>query len=265
MKDQVVLITGASAGIGAALAREYARRGASVVLTARRTDKLEALATELRQGGTRALVVAADVTRDGDLEQAVARTLAEFGRLDVVLANAGFGINGSLAKVSLDDVRRQLETNVFGVLRTFYATKDALTQSRGCLGILGSVAGYISVPGTVAYSMSKYAVRALAEGLRAELRGLGISVTHIAPGFIESEIRHIDNAGQLHPHSKDPAPKMLVMPAPKAARQIVSAVAARRRELVVTGHGKVAVWLARHMSWLVSTVLGSSGKKWEGN
>ena len=141
MKDQVVLITGASAGIGAALAREYAGRGASVVLTARRTDKLEALAAELRQGGTRALVVAADVTRDGDLEQAVARTLAEFGRLDVVLANAGFGINGTMTKLSLDDVRRQLETNVFGVLRTFYATKDALTQSRGCLGILGSVAG----------------------------------------------------------------------------------------------------------------------------
>jgi len=118
----VVFITGASSGIGAALAREYARRGADLALAARRTDRLDALAAELSAQGRRALVLACDVTRDGELEAAVARTRDAFGRIDVVVANAGFGVVGPVERLRLEDYRRQFETNVFGVLRTVYAT-----------------------------------------------------------------------------------------------------------------------------------------------
>ncbi|HXD97942.1 MAG TPA: SDR family NAD(P)-dependent oxidoreductase, partial [Candidatus Acidoferrum sp.] len=183
---QVVLITGASSGIGAALAREFARQGADVVLLARRADRLAALAREIEGTGRRALVVTADVTVDGDLDRAVASTEAAFGRLDVVIANAGFGVVGPVESLTLDDYRRQFETNVFGVLRTVQATLTLLKASRGRLVILGSVAGHIATPGSSPYSMSKFAVRALAEALGHELAPTGVSVTLISPGFVES-------------------------------------------------------------------------------
>jgi NAD(P)-dependent dehydrogenase (short-subunit alcohol dehydrogenase family) len=119
MQTLTVMITGASSGIGAALAREFAERGARLVLVARRTERLVALASELRAGGSEVLVCAGDVTRDGDLERATEQAQKTFGVLDVVVANAGFGVQGRLTRLSLDDVRRQFETNVFGVLRTF--------------------------------------------------------------------------------------------------------------------------------------------------
>src|SRR5262249_11416949 len=113
--DHVVFITGASSGIGAALAREFAKPGASLVLAARRTDRLEKLASELGRNGRRAIALACDVTRDGDLERAAAAVRDAFGRIDVVVANAGFSVVGTFERLTLDDYRRQFETNVFGV------------------------------------------------------------------------------------------------------------------------------------------------------
>ncbi len=249
---QVVFITGASSGIGAALAREFARAGADVALAARRVDRLERLAAELVAAGRRALVVRCDVTVDGDLERAAARTRETLGRIDVVVANAGFGVTGPLEALTLDDYRSQFETNVFGVLRTVYATLEDLKKTRGRLVILGSVNGHIGVPGASAYAMSKFAVRGLAESLGHELAPYGVAVTLVSPGFVASEIRQVDNRGVWHPEPRAPLPKALVMPAAAAARQIVRAVARRRRETVVTGHGKVAVFLQRHAPWLVA-------------
>jgi short-subunit dehydrogenase len=255
LRDKIVLITGASAGIGAALARELAGRGAHLVLTARRVDRLESLAAELRPLGVQVLCVGADVTRDGDLEQAVARANAELGGLDVVVANAGFGVEGRLSRLTLADIRRQLETNLFGVLRAFYAGREALIARRGVFAVIGSVAGFIATPGAVAYSMSKFAVRAFAEGLRAELHRDGVAVVHIAPGFIASDIRRTDNQGTLHPHAADPAPRWLQMPADEAARQIADAIETRRARAVLTRHGKLAVALGQHAYGLVDALL----------
>jgi short-subunit dehydrogenase len=249
---RVVFITGASSGIGAALAREFARAGADVALAARRGERLERLAAELRAGGRRALVVACDVTVDGDLARAAARTREALGRIDVVVANAGFSVTGPLESLRLDDYRAQFETNVFGVLRTVYATLPDLKNTRGRLVILGSVAGHIGVPGSSAYAMSKFAVRGLAEALGHELAPHGVAVTLISPGLVESELRQVDNRGVWHSKTPEPMPRALVMPAATAARQIVRAVGRRRRERVVTGHGKVAVFLQRHAPWLVA-------------
>ncbi len=256
---QAVLITGASSGIGAALAREFARQGADVALLARRTDRLAALAREIEDSGRRALVLPADVTVDGDLERAVAATQTAFGRLDVVIANAGFGVVGPVESLTLDDYRRQFETNVFGVLRTVQAGLGPLKASRGRLVILGSVAGYIATPGSSPYSMSKFAVRGLADALGHELAATGVSVTLVSPGFVESEIRRVDNTGVFHTEVREPVPAWLVVPAARAARQIVRAIARRRREAVITGHGKLAVFLQRHAPWLVATILRVAG------
>ena len=185
---QVVLITGASSGIGAALAREFAREGAHTVLMARRAERIEELARGLTSGARRSLALAGDVTRDGDVEHAVDLARREFGRLDVAVANAGFSVSGLLTDLALEDYRRQMETNVFGVLRTLMATLPALRETRGRIVLTGSMFGMMSIPGATPYCMSKWALGGLAEGLSLELAAYGISVTHIMAGVIETEI-----------------------------------------------------------------------------
>lgn len=245
MQGSVVLITGASSGIGAALAREFAQRGASLTLLARRTARLEALARELDPAGVRVLVQTCDVTRDGDLEHAVAATLARFGRIDIVIANAGFGVAGAFCDLTLDDYRRQLETNVFGVLRTARAGLDSLKATRGGLVIMGSVAGHICMAEASAYGMSKFAIRGWAESMHAELYRYGIAVTLISPGFVDSEIRKRDNHDVLHDHAPDPIPRWLRVRTDVAARHMLRGILRRKREVIVTGHGKIAVLLKR--------------------
>ncbi len=243
--DRVVVITGASAGIGEALAREYARRGARTVLIARRVERIAALARELGAEEGRSLAVAGDVTVDGDLEAAVAQAQSAFGRVDVVIANAGFGVDGFIERLGVDDFRRQFETNVFGVIRTAQASFAALTATRGVLAVVGSVSGYLVQPGGAAYSMSKFAVRAFCDGARAELAPKGVAVTHIAPGFVVSDIRRTDRQGRVHEGHADPVPSWLQMPTEEAARRIADAIERRQPELVLTRHARFGVFMTR--------------------
>jgi short-subunit dehydrogenase len=262
-RDHAVLITGASSGIGAALARELAREGAQLVLMARRRERLDALCAELAAAGATAVAHAGDVTKRADLEAAVALAVERYGRLDMAVANAGFGVVGAIEKLSVEDYRRQFETNVFAVLETSKACLAELRKSRGRLVLMGSVAGYIATPNASPYAMSKFAVRALALALGPELAPSGVSVTLISPGFIESEIRQVDNRGVLHAHAKDPLPSWLPMPADVAARKIASAAYWRRREAIVTAHGKALVWLQRFAPWVLRLAMrrGVTGRR----
>lgn len=252
---QVVMVTGASAGIGAEMCRQFAAAGAHVVATARREDRLRDLCTEIEAMGVRALPVACDVTRDGDCEAAVARALEEFGHLDIVVANAGFGVVGRLDVLELDDWRRQYETNVFGLLRTIYASLPALRESRGRLVLISSVVGFIPMPGSLPYSSSKFAVTAIGFALRHELAADGVSVTLISPGFVDSEISQVDNRGNFRSEAKDKRPASLRMRTDVCVRHILKAVRRRKAHAVITGHGKFGVWLQRHFPWLVSKVI----------
>jgi short-subunit dehydrogenase len=257
----VTFITGASSGIGAALAREVAQQGGDVILTARRRDRLESLATEIEEMGRRALAVECDVTRDDDLELAVAKVIEMFGRIDYVVANAGFGVAGRFEKLTMDDHRRQFETNLFGVLRTIQATWEPLIKSRGCLALIGSVNSYLAMPRLSSYSMSKFAVHGLADSLRHELRPHGVSVIFIVPGFIETELRQVNRQGVYQPEVKDRIPKWLRLPAGKAARQIARALLRRKREKIITFHAVVAVFLQRHVPGLVYMLMSRFGTK----
>ncbi len=263
LSGTVTFITGASSGIGAAVAREAARQGSDVVLTARRQERLAALATEIETMGQRAVVASCDVTRDGDMEAAVAKAKEAFGRIDHVIANAGFGVIGPFETLSMDDYRRQFETNVFGVLRTAMATREHLIATRGCLAIVGSVNGYLQLPGSAPYAMSKAAVHALAFTLWQELRPHGVGVVLIAPGFVKSEIRQVDNQGVFHPHAKDRVPSWLSASSEKTARQIMHAVHRRQRVKIITGHAKIAVFFQQHWPGLVSrlTYLFTGGQR----
>jgi short-subunit dehydrogenase len=254
-QGKTVLITGASSGIGEELAWQLGRAGAQLTLTARRTELLEALAQRISAAGAPPpLVARCDVTRDGEVERAVAESTRKWGSLDVVIANAGFGIVGAFRDLSVDDYRRQFETNVFGVLRTIHAALPGIEKSRGNVVILGSVAGWTSAPNGSPYAMSKFALRALADAITPELSLNRVTVTLISPGFVASDIRRVDNQGTLQAGAPDPIPAWLVMPTEKAARQILRAVARGKREAIITGHGKVLVAIERFLPWLSRAV-----------
>jgi short-subunit dehydrogenase len=226
-----------------------------VALVARREEQLQALATELRATGGQASVHRADVTLDGDVARVIAELAAQGIAPGIVIANAGFGIVGRAQDLSLDDFRRQFETNIFGVLRTLKETIDSLRQTGGRFVIMGSVAGHISAPGGSPYAMSKFAVRALAEALQGDLRTAGVGCTLISPGFVDSDIRRVDNRGGLHPHAPDPIPEWVRMRTGKAARIMVRGILAGKREVIVTFHGRVLIFMGRHLPRLTRWLL----------
>ena len=183
MSDPVFLITGASSGIGAATARRASQAGHRVVLAARSTDKLEALAAELG-GPERAIAVACDVTEWEQQQAMVAAALAAFGRLDVVFANAGFGATRGFLEESPEHWKAMVLTNVYGAALTLRATIPALREARGHLLLTGSVAGRVALPGSL-YSCTKWAVTAMAQAARGELDdSSGVRVTLIEPGMV---------------------------------------------------------------------------------
>lgn len=253
-KGQVALITGASSGIGAALAREFAREGAHVVLVARRLERMEALAAELSTGAQRAIAVAGDVTRDGDLERAVESARGEFGRLDVAVANAGILVRGRILNLTLDDYRRQLETNTFGVLRTVMAALPALQEAHGRIVLVGSLIGMVSIPGGTPYCMSKFALNGLADGLGHELAPYGVSVTEVMSGFVDTEI-YTNVPLRRRPH------RLITLTPDQAAVQIVSAVYRRKRCLMLPWPTKMAIFLQRHFPWLVYMAIDRAFRK----
>ncbi len=251
-RDKIVLITGASSGIGEELALQLARSGAVLTLVARRTALLEHLGRRIREaGGVDPLIIEGDVTRDEDPPRAVAETVRLRGRLDIVIANAGFGVVGDFARLSLQDYRRQFETNVFGVLRTLHAALPEVTRTRGQLVILGSVAGWTASPGASPYAMSKFAVRALANSITPELALMGVRVTLVSPGFVESNIRRVDNQGRLHAEAAEPMPRWLVVSRERAVAHMLRAIARGQREVIVTGHGRLFVALERFAPWVL--------------
>jgi short-subunit dehydrogenase len=252
--NRTVLITGASSGIGAELARQFAAEGANLLLAARRLDKLDEVVRSLPQPRGSVRVFECDVTRDEPVKALVDDVHGQGGVIDLVVANAGFGIVGPVQKLSLADYERQFETNVWGVLRTLYATLPDLKQTRGQFVIMGSVAGYVPQPGVSPYGMSKFAIRVLAECIRADLAAEGVSVTLLSPGFIDSDIRRTDNRGHVHAHVRDPVPDFIRVPTAKAVRHMLSAIYKRKRESIVTGHGKLIVWTYRLFPGLVRLV-----------
>jgi NAD(P)-dependent dehydrogenase (short-subunit alcohol dehydrogenase family) len=244
-QDKVVFITGASSGIGAATALEFAREGATVALAARRADRLDSVKADIEALGGKALALTCDVTDRASIDAAVAETVEAFGRIDVVLANAGFGVSGAAVKLKTEDYRRQFEVNVFGVIDTVYATLPHLQASMGRLAIVSSVMGRVGLPASGPYCASKFAMVGFAESIYYDLAEIGVRVTCINPGVVSSEIRTLNNRGE-HTGRKDPAPKYLVMPTDVAARKMVRAIYRRTPEFTFTGHGLLVTFLNRH-------------------
>jgi NADP-dependent 3-hydroxy acid dehydrogenase YdfG len=189
-RDQGVWITGASSGIGEACARRWARDGLRVVLAARRLERLEAIAAEIRADGGEALPLGADVTQAGDLDHLVARALERFGRIDVAVCNAGISFYGRLDETTPEVVARLVDVNLLGTLRTIRAVLPHFRDARrGHVLIVSSILGRRAIPGSAAYAASKFAQVGLGEALRTECAGTGIDVSLVYPVSTDTGLR----------------------------------------------------------------------------
>jgi short-subunit dehydrogenase len=188
INQQTILITGASSGIGEATVRRLVLAGANVVLTARRADRLAALCSEIDPSGRQTLPLVGDVTVDSDRSLWVDATQKRFGRIDGLVNNAGYGQRGPIEQVPLEAIRRNFETNVFGLLGMAQLVAPLMrAQGEGRIINIGSVAGRVARPMSSVYDATKHAVEAFSDGLRGELKPFNIDVVLVRPGFILTE------------------------------------------------------------------------------
>ncbi len=241
-QDQTVIVTGASSGIGRETALAFAASGANVVLAARRQDVLAEVVNGHNGSGGRMLALTTDVTRDDDVQRLVDETLSRFGRIDILVNNAGLGIRAGVEQTRPDDARTLMEVNFFGALRCIHGVLPHMKkQGRGTIVNVGSVLSVLATPRNAMYCASKFALRALSDSLRLELRDSGIRVILVMPGYIDTPF--FDN--QIHYGEPRRATRMKGLPAPRAAQAILKACARGKRELVITVPAKLGIWTKR--------------------
>lgn len=244
MQKKVVVITGASSGIGKALAEKYADEGWNVVVAARREERLLELKNKLKH--TTVLTVKTDVTSESDCKNLVEKAIEKFGQIDLLINNAGISMRALFNQTDLDVMRKVMDVNYWG---TVYCTKYAmpyLLKSKGSLAGIISVGGYIGLPGRTGYSASKFAVRGFLETVRIENLKTGLHVLIAAPGFTASEIRKSALNGAGKQQGETPRNEDAMMSAEECAIHIFNAVQKRKRELVLTFvEGKFTVFLSK--------------------
>lgn len=250
--DKVALVTGSARGIGYAIAEQLGRRGASVVLSDVLDDTLEESAARLADEGVDVFAARTDVTNPGACQELVDRTLAEAGRLDVLVNNAGISIVARFDECEPAACKKLMDVNVMGSIYMTHAALDALKGSRGHLVFVSSVSGIRAIPTGSIYSASKAALRSFAESLRLELKPHGIHVGVVSPGFTPTEASKTVLRG-------DGTPRPIDRPAhdtPKSvAKQTLALIEGRERERVLTPLGKATQVLQRLSPTLVDYVL----------
>ena len=244
MNNKVVVITGASKGIGAELARQLAERGAKLVLAARNVEELEAVAAQCKQRGAAVITVKADVALERDCTAIMSGAALAFGGIDVLVNNAGATMWARFEDIEdLSILERIMQVNYMGAV---YCTKHALPylrQSRGVLVGISSLAGRVGVPTRTGYSASKHAMTGFFDSLRIELADSGVAVTMIYPGFVATGIRENATGPDGKPILVSPVKEGEVMSVEDCARRIVRAIERREREVVMTARGKMGLWL----------------------
>ena len=240
----VVVITGASKGIGAELARQLARRGARLVLAARDAKALETVADQCRAAGSSAITIRADVSRERDCQAIMAGAALAYGRIDVLVNNAGATMWARFEEIlDLTVFERLMQVNYLGAV---YCTSHALPMLRESGGLIvgiSSLAGRVGVPTRTGYAASKHAMAGFFDSLRIELMDGGVDVTMIYPGFVATGIRENATGPDGKPILVSPVKEGQVMGVEECAARIVRAIERREREVVMTARGKMGLWL----------------------
>jgi short-subunit dehydrogenase len=246
LRDKVTIVTGASTGIGRALALELAGAGAKLVLAARDEAALARVAAECAARGARALVRRTDVTRAADCAALVDLAVGELGRLDVLVNNAGMSMSARFdALADLSVFEQLMQVNFLGAARLTQLALPHLVASRGRLVAVASVAGVAGVPTRTGYAASKHALVGFCDSLRIELAGSGVTVTVVVPDFVQSEIREraFGPDGKPLGRGNSPVQEQAVMSAETCARLVSRAIARRDRQALLSRRVRLGLWL----------------------
>ncbi|WP_346860233.1 SDR family oxidoreductase [uncultured Draconibacterium sp.] len=254
MQKKVVVITGASSGIGKALAEKYAAENFNLVLAARRLERLLELKEQLKS--VEVLPVQTDVSKEEDCKNLIEKAIQKFGKIDILINNAGISMRAAFIDVETDVLRRLMDVNYWGtVYCTKYALPHILEQKGSIVGVI-STGGYIGLPGRTGYSGSKFAVRGFLDTVRIEYLRAGLHVLVAAPGFTASEIRKTALVKDGSQQGETPRNESKMMSAERCASIMYRAIKHRRRKMIISfWDGKVIVLTAKLWAWLVDQVL----------
>ncbi len=261
MKNKVIIITGASSGIGKALAFALAKKGNKLVLAGRNKEKLNAVLQKMNEVNISAISIVTDVCKKEDCKNLIHKCITEFGRIDVLINNAGISMRALFNESDLEVIDKVMNTNFWG---TVFCTKYALPyllQSNGSLVGVSSIAGHIGLPERSAYSASKFAMNGFLESVRSENMENDLHVLIACPGFTASNIRKAALTKDGTPQKESPRNEQKMMTAKKVAKNIICAIDCKKDTLTLSINGKLAVWLNRFFPKLAKRLVFDHFKK----
>jgi len=249
-KNKVVWITGGGSGLGKALSIQFARHGAKIAISGRRVDKLNETIQEVEKENAEAIAIQCDVSKDEDIVNAVTQIVDNFGQLDVAIANAAIPMTGKIDELTMEEWKRSFDINVTGLAMTAKHSLPELRKTKGRIVLLGSVGSMVASPNYIAYTSSKYAMRAIGQTLSIDLYKSGVTCTNIYPGYMSTEFAQKDNDGKIN-SSKQKWDNVFTWTAEKSAKDCIKPIYKRKREYVLSGFGKVFAWLGRHYPGII--------------
>lgn len=255
LSGKVVVITGASSGIGKALTYEFSKYNTKLVVGARNVDALNTIASELSRVGVEVLPVKTDVTSEGDCKNLVEQAIRKFGRIDILINNAGVSMRALFKDVDLKVIRHLMDVNFWG---TVYCTKYALPyllESKGSVVGVSSIAGFHGLPGRCGYSASKFAMHGFLETLRIENLKNGLHVLIAAPGFTSTNVRFSALTADGTPQGMSPRDEENMMTPEEVAKIIVKGIVKRRRNIIMGTEGKISVLAQRILPTVIDRIL----------
>lgn len=258
MKGKVAIVTGASSGIGLATVKEFASQGASVVLAARNTSKLEAVVEELNtkygkdaNGKNRFIAVTADVTKEEDCKNLISKSIEHFKQIDILVNNAGISMRAMFKDLDLSVIKNLMDVNFWGtVYCTKYALPYLLERKGSVVGVI-SIAGFKGLPARTGYSASKFAIYGFLDTLRIEHLHDGLHVMIFAPGFTTSNIRNVALTADGSQQGETPREEDKMMSAEEVAARMAKGIKRRKSQIILTPIGNLTVWLNKFFPRLV--------------
>jgi len=256
-KNKVVVITGASSGIGEAAAKQFAKKGANIVLVARRKDRLEEVEKKLSKYSIKILVQVCDVSDKEQVKQMSEKVIDVFSRIDILVNNAGFVIYGKVEELSIEDIESQMQTNYFGMINcTKYFLPHFLKQNSGHMVNVASVGGSFGVPGIASYCATKFAMLGFSEGLHHELHGTNVGITVVSPIMVRTSLFDHPSFKNFTKHATG-----ISLSSETVANAIIKAANSSRLEIVVPSVVRIGIWLKQTFPFLINPIIGNAFRK----
>jgi uncharacterized protein len=256
-KNKIVVITGASSGIGEATAEQFAKKGANIVLVARKKDKLEEVEKKLSKYLIKILVQVCDVSDKEQVKQMSETVIDTFSRIDILVNNAGFVIYGKVEELSIEDIESQMKTNYFGMINcTKYFLPHFLKQNSGHMVNVASVGGSFGVPGIASYCATKFAMLGFSEGLHHELHDTNVGVTVVSPIMVRTALFDHPSFKNFTKHATG-----ISLSSETVANAIIKAANSSRLEIIVPSVVRIGIWIKQTFPFLINPIIGNAFRK----